>query len=175
MNVVLVATYECGHQPFGLASPAAWLAETGAKVTCLDLTRDPLDEPAVRAADLVAFHVPMHTATRLAIEVVPEVQRINPGIEICFFGLYAPANAELLTGLGAVAVIGGEFEDELVRLLTEWGHHNRGTPVSLTRQRFLVPDRRGLPGLERYAQLQMTDGSTRVAGYTEASRGCRHR
>jgi radical SAM superfamily enzyme YgiQ (UPF0313 family) len=175
MNVVLVATYECGHQPFGLASPAAWLAETGAKVTCLDLTRDPLDEPSVRAADLVAFHVPMHTATRLAIEVVPEVQRINPGIEICFFGLYAPANAELLTGLGAVAVIGGEFEDELVRLVTEWGHHNRGTPVSLTRQRFLVPDRRGLPGLERYAQLQMTDGSTRVAGYTEASRGCRHR
>ena len=25
MNVVLISTYELGHQPFGLASPAAWL------------------------------------------------------------------------------------------------------------------------------------------------------
>jgi len=110
MNVVLVATYECGHQPFGLASPAAWLVEVGARVTCVDLTRSPLDEAAVSAADLVAFHVPMHTATRLAVEVVPDVRRLNPNVELCFFGLYAPANAELLTGLGAVAVIGGEFE-----------------------------------------------------------------
>jgi radical SAM superfamily enzyme YgiQ (UPF0313 family) len=47
--------------------------------------------------------------------------------------------------------------------------------VALGRQRFRVPDRSGLAGLERYAQLQLPDGSTRLAGYTEASRGCRHR
>ncbi|MCD6031138.1 MAG: hypothetical protein K0S78_3312, partial [Thermomicrobiales bacterium] len=27
MNVVLISTYELGRQPFGLASPAAWLRE----------------------------------------------------------------------------------------------------------------------------------------------------
>ena len=175
MNVVLVATYECGHQPFGLASPAAWLAEVGARVTCVDLTRSPLDEAAVSAADLVAFHVPMHTATRLAVEVVPDVRRLNPNVELCFFGLYAPANAELLSSLGAVAVIGGEFETELAGLVSDRRRRAPAPPVALARQRFRVPDRSGLPGLERYAQLQMPDGSTRLAGYTEASRGCRHR
>ena len=89
--------------------------EVGARVTCVDLTRSPLDEAAVSAADLVAFHVPMHTATRLAVEVVPDVRRLNPNVELCFFGLYAPANAELLSGLGAVAVIGGEFRDRASR------------------------------------------------------------
>src|SRR5262249_23235238 len=35
-------------------------------------------------------------------------------------------------------------------------------------------DRSGLPALARYATLQMPDGSRRVVGYTEASRGCKH-
>lgn len=175
-RVVLVATYECGHQPFGLASPAAWLAEAGAHVTCVDLTRQPLDDAAVPGADLVAFHVPMHTATRLAVEVVPEVRRLNPDADVCFFGLYAPANAELLNSLGAVAVLGGEFEADLVRLAVEpRPRAGTRTHISLSRQRFRVPDRSGLPPLERYAQVALADGSTRVAGYTEASRGCRHR
>ena len=40
MQVVLISTYELGHQPFGLASPAAWLRARGAAVTCLDLSRE---------------------------------------------------------------------------------------------------------------------------------------
>lgn len=174
-HVVLVATYECGHQPFGLASPAAWLTEAGARVSCLDLTRDPLDRELIAAADLVAFHLPMHTATRLAVQAVPEVRRINPRAELCFFGLYAPPNADLLDSLGAVAVIGGEFEAELARLVEAKARRTHRTVVSLSRQRFRVPDRSGLPDLARYAQVRLADGSTRVAGYTEASRGCRHR
>src|SRR5205085_9529403 len=39
---------------------------------------------------------------------------------------------------------------------------------------FITPDRSGLPALSRYATLQMPDGSRRVVGYTEASRGCKH-
>ena len=66
MKVVLISTYEMGRQPFGLASPAAWLERAGAEVACFDLSREPLLEKAVRAAGLVAFYVPMHTATRLA-------------------------------------------------------------------------------------------------------------
>ena len=31
MKVVLLSTYDLGHQPFGLASPAAWLTEAGGR------------------------------------------------------------------------------------------------------------------------------------------------
>ena len=34
MRVLLVSTYELGRQPFGLASPAAWLAARGHQVAC---------------------------------------------------------------------------------------------------------------------------------------------
>lgn len=35
--VLLISAFDLGHQPFGLASPAAWLAAEGAQVACLDL------------------------------------------------------------------------------------------------------------------------------------------
>jgi hypothetical protein len=38
-----------------------------------------------------------------------------------------------------------------------------------------VPDRHSLPPLARYAKLRLPDGTTRVVGYTEATRGCKHR
>ena len=47
MNVVLINTYELGRQPFGLASPAAWLKARGAAVTCVDLAVQPLDAQAL--------------------------------------------------------------------------------------------------------------------------------
>jgi hypothetical protein len=37
-----------------------------------------------------------------------------------------------------------------------------------------VPDRAGLPPLRKYAHLTLANGESRVVGYTEASRGCRH-
>jgi len=52
MKVLLISTYELGHQPFGLASPAAWLAEAGAEVSCLDLAVESLDDEAIRATAL---------------------------------------------------------------------------------------------------------------------------
>ena len=92
LSVVLISTYELGRQPFGLASPAAWLLRAGAKVTCMDLSREPLREAPLRNADLVGFYVPMHTATRLAAKVVPAVRKLNPQAHLCFYGLYAPVN-----------------------------------------------------------------------------------
>src|SRR5438067_913906 len=62
VNIVLISTYELGRQPFGLASPAAWLRERGHQVTLLDLSRQPLDEAAVRQAALLAVYLPMHTS-----------------------------------------------------------------------------------------------------------------
>jgi len=44
VKIVLISTYELGRQPFGLVSPAAWLRAVGHEVTCMDLTRQELDD-----------------------------------------------------------------------------------------------------------------------------------
>ena len=100
MLAVLISTYELGHQPFGLSSPAAWLSAAGAEVKCMDLAVDKLDEGTVSAADVVAFYLPMHTATRLATRVIERVRTLNPRARIAAYGLYAPMNADLLRALG---------------------------------------------------------------------------
>jgi radical SAM superfamily enzyme YgiQ (UPF0313 family) len=194
VNVLLISTYELGRQPFGLASPAAWLRRAGAEVRCLDFSRDDFREDWVRPAELIAFYVPMHTATRLAVMLLDPVRKLNPRAHICFYGLYAPMNEAYLRSLGVESVIGGEFEGPLVALLerltkkdlntentkgTE-DSESRGTDskksavISLARQEFVVPERAALPPLKEYAHLRMPDGSHRIAGYTEASRGCKH-
>src|SRR5438093_3382179 len=96
VKILLLSTYELGRQPFGLASPAAWLRKREHEVVCLDLSRQALEEEAIRAAGLVAFYVPMHTATRLAMELLEPVRELNPLAHICFFGLYAPLNEAYL-------------------------------------------------------------------------------
>lgn len=182
INVVLISTYELGRQPFGLASPTAWLKDAGASVICLDLAVQGLDERSIAAADLVAFYVPMHTATRLATTVVERVKAINPTAHLCFYGLYAPVNEAYLRKLGAETILGGEFEEGLVALVerlalnSHSGHQDpqKEPVISLSRQQFLVPDRSGLPPLSRYAYLTRGPEDRRVVGYTEATRGCKH-
>ncbi|NOG36653.1 MAG: radical SAM protein, partial [Chloroflexi bacterium] len=118
MNVVLLSTYDLGHQPFGLASPAAWLAEMGVAVTCVDVAVQPLAEaiPALQSAQLIALYVPMHTATRLAATLLPRLRRLNPTAHFCAYGLYAPMNEPYLRQLGVQTILGGEFEQGLVDL-----------------------------------------------------------
>ena len=183
MNVLLISTYELGRQPFGLASPAAWLRARGHEAVCLDLTRQPLDDEAVSAADLISFYVPMHTATRLAAGLVPKVREKNPRAHICFYGLYAPVNEEYLRGLGVSAILGGEFEEGLASLASRLEHIAPGgngsarqpePVISLARQKFLVPDRAGMLDPGKYASVVMPGGEHRVAGSTEATRGCKH-
>ena len=43
-HVVLIGTYELGRQPFGLASPVAWLRRAGMTVMPLDLAVQQLEE-----------------------------------------------------------------------------------------------------------------------------------
>ena len=179
-RALLISTYDLGHQPFGLASPAAWLKREGLIVHCADLAKQALDEELVRQADLIAFHLPMHTATRMAAPVIRKVQTLNPSARICAYGVYAPLNADWLRTLGVDDVLGGEFEAELCAIASVTGSGAAAAPLSpatgraLPKLQFLTPDRSGLLPLSRYATLQMGDGTTRVAGYTEASRGCRH-
>jgi hypothetical protein len=68
--VALISTYDLGRQPFGLASPAAWLRDAGFDVASFDLSRQPLDQDVIGRAGLIGFFLPMHTATRL-VEPVP--------------------------------------------------------------------------------------------------------
>ena len=176
-RALLVSTYEMGRQPFGLASPAAWLKAAGWDVICADVAKETLPDAAVKSADLVGVHLPMHTATRLAGPVIQRIRRDNPSARLCAYGLYAPLNEEWLRSLGVDAVFGGEFEADLTR----WAD---GEPAPLPalaalgrrvpRFHFLVPDRRGLPPLSRYAALRLPDGRRRTVGYTEATRGCKH-
>jgi radical SAM superfamily enzyme YgiQ (UPF0313 family) len=181
LKVLLISTYELGRQPFGLASPAAWLRADGFQTTSLDLSRQSLDEEAVRTARLIAFYLPMHTATRIAVRALERVRTLNPSAHLCGFGLYAPVNSGLLRRLGVGTILGGEFEQGLLSLARrlEARAHDLGLPqvepeISLARQNFLVPYRDDLPPLEKYAHLTLPDDSTRVVGYTEASRGCKH-
>ncbi len=179
MKVVLISTYELGRQPFGLASPAAWLRDAGAEVTCIDTSRKQWDEDAIREAALIAFYVPMHTATRLATELLALVQKINHRAHICFYGLYAPINEEWLRRVGVQTILGGEFEEGLVHLARRFGQQGFTTLqeeplISLARQKFKVPSRLGLPPLDRYARVVLPSGEKLSAGYTEASRGCKH-
>jgi radical SAM superfamily enzyme YgiQ (UPF0313 family) len=195
-RVVLISTYDLGRAPFGLASPAAWLREAGCEVRCNDLAVDSLAEEAVRRADLVAIHVPMHAATRLAARLIPRLRALAPRAELCAYGLYAAMNADHLRELGVRHLLSGEYEAGLVALARQVG---AARPVvearpetaagraagssatvaaprvlrSLDRLEFRVPDRRDLPPLDHYARLRTGEVETLV-GTTEASRGCKH-
>jgi radical SAM superfamily enzyme YgiQ (UPF0313 family) len=173
MHVVLISTYELGRQPFGLASPAAWLRRAGADVRCFDLSRERLDTRVIAEADLVAVHVPMHTATRLAGPVITRVRLENPSARLVAYGLYALPNQEYLRGLGVDVVLGPEPEADLVALASRV--EPSAPDDALPRLTFITPDRVGLPALSRYASLRLPTGERRVVGYTEATRGCKHR
>ncbi|MGC1618721.1 MAG: CUAEP/CCAEP-tail radical SAM protein [Candidatus Acidiferrum sp.] len=180
---MLISTYELGRQPFGLASPAAWLRKRGHEVVCLDLSRQSLDEVAIHAAGLIAIYLPMHTATRLAAKLIPSLRTLNSRAHLCCYGLYAPMNVDYLRTLGVITILGGEFESELVHLAERLQSEDRATAehtlppepvVSLERLSFEVPDRSGFPPIEKYAHLVLPGGGFRLVGSTEASRGCKH-
>ena len=182
MNVVLISTYDLGHQPFGLASPAAWLKRTGASVKCLDLSVQKFQPHLIKKASLVGFFLPMHTATRQAIQVIEAVKQLNPEAHLCAYGLYAPLNEEYLRELGIQTFFGGEFEEGLLQLSSVINQNpsqldefkiNQPPFISTARQQFCKPDRTNLPSLKNYAHL-LKSGARKVSGYTEASRGCQH-
>src|SRR5687768_3973515 len=153
LSVLLMSTYDMGRQPFGLASPAAWLREAGVDVACADLSKERLSQDAVQAASIVAFFLPMHTATRLALPVIDRVRRINPEAKLVAYGLYAPLNEALLRERGIAAVLGGEFEEDLVRVALEGAGSATGAggaTGAIARLQFRVPVRDLLPPLAKY-------------------------
>lgn len=185
--ILLISCYELGRQPLGIAWPVAFLRQAGFDPEVMDIAVEPMDEQKVLRARFVGISVPMHTALRLGTRVAERVRQLNPTSHICFFGLYASLNADYLLRTVADSVIGGEYETALVSLVDsqETNGNGRSAPIegvaiagrpakpTLKRLAFPLPDRQGLPGLDRYAQLD-DNGQRRLAGYVEASRGCLH-
>jgi len=132
----------------------------------------------VRDAQLIVFYLPMHTATRIALQWLPLLRQKNPSAHLAATGLYAPLNESHLRAAGFSTVLGPEFEAELAALADALssGTAPPQIPASQTLPRlpFQKPDRGGLPALRKYAQVVLPDGGCRIAGYTEATRGCKH-
>jgi radical SAM superfamily enzyme YgiQ (UPF0313 family) len=182
-DILLASTYELGHPPHGVALAAAFLERAGFHPAALDLAVERLDAARVRRARLVAVSVPMHTALRIGLAFAARVRAESPGAILAFHGLYAPLNADLLLRAGASAVLGGECEEDLVEVAraAERGEplgrfvQRGGAAASRGRLDHPVPSRAALPPLDRYARFVGADGVARLAGYTEATRGCKHR
>jgi hypothetical protein len=100
VRVLLVSTYELGHQPLGLAKSAAALRAAHHEVRCVDVALDQARFSDVDWADRVAFSVPMHTAMRLALQVAKSVRARRPELPLCFFGLYAAVSRDLTVSGG---------------------------------------------------------------------------
>jgi radical SAM superfamily enzyme YgiQ (UPF0313 family) len=172
-----------GHQPLGLASPAAALRIAGHHVTTLDLAVESTEATRFPEVDLLAISMPMHTAARLGIELAHRIRRLHPELPIACYGLYATLIHDRLTGDGlADYVIGGEYEPGLVALADQLGASpvpaqadlvGVGPLPSFPRQHFPLPSRGGLPPLSAYARLRIGD-EEHLVGYVEASRGCAH-
>ena len=176
MRVLLVSTYELGHQPLHVAGAAAELEGAGHDVSTIDLAVEKWDSSRLTGVDAVAVSVPMHTALRLAIEVGRRVRALDAGMPIAFFGLYASVSSESTLGEVADRLISGEYEDGLRdwAASVEEGTPSRGVSVDIGKRTFRPPARRHLPGLGSYAHLTTSEGH-RLVGYVEASHGCRHR
>ena len=183
-DVLLVACYELGHQPLAVAWPAAFLERAGYRPALMDTSVEPVDDDKLTRAKVIAVSVPMHTALRLGLEVAARARAVNPTGHVCFFGLYATLNAELLFGSGVDSVIGGEAETPLLALVESLARGETG-PVPgvgrpaqlaaphLRRLDFPVPSRAALPSIKKYAHLEH-EGRMELTAYAEASRGCLH-
>ena len=123
MRVLLVSCYELGHQPLGVAGPAARLRAAGHEVRALDLSVDAWDPSQLDWAQRVACSVPMHTATRLARQVIDEVRRRRPEVLVACYGLYGSAMVETAdralageTDEALLAWVDGDEGDQVVHL-----------------------------------------------------------
>jgi radical SAM superfamily enzyme YgiQ (UPF0313 family) len=182
--ILLIACYELGHQPLGIASPLGFLEQAGYAPAALDIAVERLNAAKVAQARFIGIAVPMHTALRLGVRVVERIRALNPTCHICCYGLYATLNAEYLLAHGVDSVIGGESEAPLVALINSLDEGRDGAVIDVSRRGhsadpflkrvdFRVPSRSALPPLERYAHLER-DGTRSRVGYIEASRGCKH-
>ena len=174
-DILLISCYELGHPPFGVALLSGFLEKAGFLADTIDLAVCKLSNEKLLHAKLIGISVPMHTALRIGVKVAEQARKINPSCKIVFFGLYASLNADFLFERLADFVIGGEAEEAFVSMVQSLvGEENPARIVTNLRLHSIAkPSRATFPPLSQYAQLEK-DGTRHLAGYVEASRGCRH-
>lgn len=161
--VLLISTYEQGHQPLGLAAPAAMLRADGHEVRTLDLSVETTDPTLYDWADLIGISTPMHTAARLGTALARQLREQGHGGKLAFYGVGAMG----LTG----KTLTGDADRQLLALARG---EDPGAPT-FDRAPRPAPDRAGLPPLDQYARYHGAEDQFELAGYVEASRGCAHR
>ncbi|MBI3358843.1 MAG: cobalamin B12-binding domain-containing protein, partial [Nitrospirae bacterium] len=171
----MVSCYELGHPPFGVALLSGFLERAGFLTDTLDLSVSPLSNEKLCCAKLIGISVPMHTALRIGVKVAEHARKVNPHCKIVFFGLYASLNADFLLDRLADFVIGGAVEEAFVKCVESLTNGVRPPRISadLRLHSCATPSRATFPPLSLYAQLEK-NGTHDLAGYVEASRGCRH-
>jgi radical SAM superfamily enzyme YgiQ (UPF0313 family) len=202
MRVLLLSTYELGHQPLGIAGPAAALEASGHATRGVDLAVSDLPDETLNWAEAVAISIPMHTATRLALEAISLVRSRRGQVPVAWHGLYAPVLAASDLVLPGDLLVAGDAVPALLGWLEAMtageGHLLEsgapadgdvagagGPPMSGRRVRIdlgaarsvgpaSLPLRRDLPPLASYAGLRLGDREV-VAASVESSRGCNHR
>ena len=162
-RVLLINTYEQGHQPLGLAAPAALLRGDGHDVRTLDLSVEPAHESGYEWADLIAVSTPMHTAARLGLALSRQLQQRGLGDKV------------VLYGLGAMGIPGRTLTGDTDGQLLALARGDAPVGIAFDRDPRAVPDRSGLPPLDAYARYHGREGEFELSGYVEASRGCAHR
>ena len=175
-DILLVSCYELGHPPFGVALLAGFLEKVGFFPDTIDISVDPLSNEKLCRAKLVGISVPMHTALRIGVKVAEQARKLNPSCKIAFFGLYAALNADYLCENLADFVIGGEVEEAFVQRVQSLAGDKAPSARMVSALRLhsiATPLRTTLPPLSKYAQLEKNE-MRYLAGYVEASRGCRH-
>ena len=149
VRVLLISTYELGHQPLHLASPAAALEAAGHRVRCIDLSVEQLDRDKIGWAEAVGVSVPMHTAMRLAIGAGEQIPSDPAAVADLLYGLYAAVSDDPTIGGLVDRLIAGEYESELVEWVEALGDSPAAPPatssIDLGRHEFHTPSRGQLP------------------------------
>jgi radical SAM superfamily enzyme YgiQ (UPF0313 family) len=189
MRVLLLSTYELGHQPLGIAGPAAALEAAGHDTRGVDLALSELRADDLAWAEAVAISIPMHTATRLGLEAVGAVRLARPDLPVAWHGLYAPVLAGNDLVRPTDLLVAGEAVPALLAWLrsVEAGSSDaadtgdaRVAPVLVelgparSARSGVRPLRRDLPALEHYARLKL-GGREILTASVAASTGCNHR
>jgi len=182
MKVVFINPYELGRQSLAIAAPVAVLKAQGFVVDSIDLALQRLTADKLQDAGVVAIHLGMHTATRIAAAALPRIREFAPQARICVYGWYAAANARLFYSLGAVAAFSGEIEEALRVFVckvrdgqADLEQAYRKPLVITDAIPWQIPERSGMPALDRYAKLVLADNSQHTVGFVETTRGCKHR
>src|SRR5260370_42227046 len=76
--ILLVSSYEPGHQPLGVASPRAFLEHAGYRPSQIDIAVTPFDARRVRRARVLAMDVAMPTPLRLGSRAAVRNRNLIP-------------------------------------------------------------------------------------------------